>query len=149
LVVVLGIGINVASAPDDLGRAVTSLDRVAVASSPAALVRPLSNALSVWLARWRRGSGFDEVRSAWLERAGPIGEMLTVRTGATTSGGPDDHPSGRFAGLAEDGALLLTLVDGAVRRITWGDVTLGTGKPALDRYDGSAGEGCRQSGAGQ
>ena len=31
-----------------------------------------------WMRRWDLGLGFDAVREAWLERAGPVGEPITV-----------------------------------------------------------------------
>jgi BirA family biotin operon repressor/biotin-[acetyl-CoA-carboxylase] ligase len=135
MVVVLGIGINLAAPPVDLGRAVTSLEAAGVTTSPAALLSQLSNALTLWLARWKHGSGFAEVREAWLARAGPIGETLSIQAGAVARDADRANPDrvfGRFAGLASDGALLLTLSDGTTRRFTWGDVTLGTGTPAAD-----------------
>ena len=34
-----------------------------------------------WLGVWDGGAGFARVRAAWLERAGPVGEICTVNTG--------------------------------------------------------------------
>jgi BirA family transcriptional regulator, biotin operon repressor / biotin---[acetyl-CoA-carboxylase] ligase len=133
LVAVLGIGVNIAAPPDDLGRAIASLAGAGVATSPATLLRHLSNALTVWLTRWSRGSGYGEVRAAWRDRAGSLGEPLTVHVGATGNSASDTKVSGRFAGLADDGALLLSLDDGTIRRVTFGDVTLRTaGTAAAD-----------------
>ena len=66
------------------------------------------------VATWE-ADGFAPIRSAWLARAHPIGTQLRVRE-------HDGTFTGRFAGLDEDGALLLDTAGGR-RRITTGDVT--------------------------
>jgi BirA family biotin operon repressor/biotin-[acetyl-CoA-carboxylase] ligase len=83
-----------------------------------------------WLRTWNDARGFAEVRSAWLERAGPIGEPLTVHAGGGVA-------SGRFAGLDEEGALVIAGPDGQERRFTYGDVTLGepAGSAAAEKKD--------------
>ena len=63
-------------------------------------------------------AGFADVRAAWLERAGPVGEPLSVH-------GPEGPVAGRFAGLDDEGALRIVLAEGGgERRFTYGDVTL-------------------------
>jgi BirA family biotin operon repressor/biotin-[acetyl-CoA-carboxylase] ligase len=57
------------------------------------------------------------VREAWLERAGPLGEAMSVNAAS----GP---VSGTFGGLDADGALLLDTDDGRQLSFTFGDVTL-------------------------
>lgn len=117
LVAVIGIGINIAAPPADLGRAVASLVGSGITADRMKLIHALSGAIGHWLTVWNSGSGFEGVRSAWLERAGPIGETMSINAdrGAV---------SGRFAGIDRDGALLLTLDHGETRRFTHGDVTL-------------------------
>jgi BirA family biotin operon repressor/biotin-[acetyl-CoA-carboxylase] ligase len=70
-----------------------------------------------WLRVWREGEGFEAIRQAWLERAGPVGEPIAVNTGA----GP---VAGSFAGLDQTGALRLREPGGMERRFTFGDVSL-------------------------
>jgi BirA family transcriptional regulator, biotin operon repressor / biotin---[acetyl-CoA-carboxylase] ligase len=113
----IGIGLNLASAPDDLGRAATFLSAHGLSLSPLRALCFLAEAMDGWLKTWNEARGFAEVRAAWLERGGPAGEPLTVRTGS----GP---VSGRFAGLDEDGALVIAGADGRERRFTYGDVML-------------------------
>lgn len=114
---VIGIGINLASHPEDLGRLATHLAAHGVQATPQEMQDKLGSMLAEWLLTWNSGAGFDRVRSAWLARGGPLGEPLVVNTG----GGPVE---GRFQGLAEDGALLIADAEGGIRRIGYGDVTL-------------------------
>jgi BirA family transcriptional regulator, biotin operon repressor / biotin---[acetyl-CoA-carboxylase] ligase len=116
---VIGVGLNIASAPDLGGRSVTAL----IAHSPGLQRELMFDAIRAeignWLAIWRAGAGFRDIRSAWLERAGQIGERLAVNGGS----GPIE---GNYIGIDEDGALLLRNSDGLVRRLTYGDVSLAT-----------------------
>lgn len=118
LIVVIGIGINIAAPPDDLDRPVASLERAGIDTDRGKLLSELSRTLGYWLAIWNRGSGFESVRDAWLERAGPIGEKMSINADRGSV-------SGLFAGIDRDGALLLTLDHGETRRFTHGDVHLG------------------------
>lgn len=118
LIAMIGIGINIAHAPLIAGRDVTCLiDHTAPPPSPQDLCLALATSLDGWLETWSRGPGFPAIRAAWIERAGPAGELISVNSG-------DGPVSGRFAGLDIDGALLLLGEDGHRRRFTWGDVTI-------------------------
>ncbi|HJQ60156.1 MAG TPA: biotin--[acetyl-CoA-carboxylase] ligase [Vineibacter sp.] len=113
--VVIGTGINVQSAPP-----------AAVANFPAACLRELGDgrdasavlmaylaALGHRLDQWR--AGFAATRADWLARAAWLGERVAVTQG-------QDRIAGRFAGLDDDGALLLQPDGGAQRRIVSGEV---------------------------
>lgn len=114
----IGIGVNIAHAPDVPGRHTATLASVSEAPPlPGAFLSALDARLSYWLGIWAAGAHFDDIRSAWLERAGPIGEPLTIQHGGEIS-------AGSFAGLAVDGALLVQDRDGTVTRMTAGDVSL-------------------------
>ena len=120
--IALGIGLNLAAYPGDTERPATALaahlkpglDR---APSPDEVLVQLAEAfgarLSVWLA-----DGFAPVRAAWLASAEGIGGPCIARLPGETIGGVAE-------GLDGDGALLLRLPDGALRRITAGDVFFG------------------------
>jgi BirA family biotin operon repressor/biotin-[acetyl-CoA-carboxylase] ligase len=114
----VGIGVNLAHAPKVEGREVDCLGRHV--SGPLEL-RPIAEALarqfSRWQGIWDRSHGFGAVREAWLERAGPIGEPISVNA-------TDIAIAGTFQGLDSDGALLFADVDGVRHRVTFGDVTL-------------------------
>jgi BirA family biotin operon repressor/biotin-[acetyl-CoA-carboxylase] ligase len=115
-IVLTGIGLNLVSAPQDLGRSATFLATHGISLSPDEALCFLAQTMDDWMHIWDRGEGFTQVRAKWLERAGPLGEALTVNAGA----GP---VAGRFAGLDADGALLLDTDDGQLS-FSFGDVTL-------------------------
>lgn len=111
--VVVGIGANLASHPDDLGRPATSLAALTgAAPDPAQVVEQLAEAFARWLARWR-SNGLAPIRAAWLTAAHPVGTALRTAEG-----------DGLFDGLDADGSLRLRLADGAIRVIHAGDVFL-------------------------
>jgi BirA family biotin operon repressor/biotin-[acetyl-CoA-carboxylase] ligase len=120
-VAVIGIGLNLVSAPDDLGRAATFLAQHGLALSPREALCFLAQTMSDWIGIWDNGEGFAHVREAWLDRAGPYGEALTVNA----AGGPI---TGSFAGLDDTGALLIDDADGRQLTFSFGDVTF----PAKD-----------------
>jgi BirA family biotin operon repressor/biotin-[acetyl-CoA-carboxylase] ligase len=123
---VVGFGLNMASHPDDLGRVVTSLSHHAQSSAPATLLAALAEEFPRWLGLWQNGDDFAAIRRAWMDRAGPVGERITVRA-------TDGPVSGTYCGLAETGALLAE-VNGELREITHGDVALG----GADAHNGDA-----------
>jgi len=116
-VAVIGVGLNLVSAPEDLGRAATFLAQHGIELSPQEALCFLAQTMKDWMTKWDNGAGFVEVREAWLERAGAIGEPLTVNAGTTPV-------SGRFAGLDDSGALLLDSADGRQLSFSFGDVSL-------------------------
>jgi BirA family biotin operon repressor/biotin-[acetyl-CoA-carboxylase] ligase len=111
----IGFGVNLAAAPAGTGRAVTALaDHIAAAPpAPSTALTTLAETFAAWRSRWR-AQGFAAIRAAWLVRATPVGWVASVRIG-------NEERRGRFAGLAEDGAMLLER-DGRVERIHAGDV---------------------------
>jgi BirA family biotin operon repressor/biotin-[acetyl-CoA-carboxylase] ligase len=111
---VLGIGLNVASAPDDTPYPATSLQASAAGPRGVDEIIPLllDRLGGCWDA-WTR-HGFGTLRAAWLRRAHRLGETIDVRLGASLV-------RGRFTGLDEDGALLLD-APGGRRRITVGEI---------------------------
>ena len=125
-VAVIGIGCNLGYSPQIEDRSVTCLaDHVARSPSPSAFLEHLSLALERWLAIWDAGRSFADVRDAWLGRAYPIGARISVRTGS-------ERVEGGFAGLGEDGALLLEESTGNLRTFHFGDVAVGGGAAKPD-----------------
>lgn len=111
---VVGVGINVAG-----DRAGTRIPATSLRHAGAAV--DVDTVLGVFLDRFDRqyrlweAEGFARVRTAWLARAHGLGAEVVARLpGATLAG--------RFGGLDADGALVLELGDGTVRRIHAGDV---------------------------
>ena len=112
--VVLGIGINIAAAPEGTPYPATCIAHLAETPPPVgAVLEALASSLASWLDIWDR-RGFPPIREAWLDRARGLGEALQIRQGEATL-------SGRFLDLDLDGALVLETETG-VRRITAGDV---------------------------
>jgi BirA family biotin operon repressor/biotin-[acetyl-CoA-carboxylase] ligase len=111
---VIGIGVNLATSPQSADYPATSFADAGVAGvGVEAVLAGIAVRLQYWYERWQE-AGFAPLRQAWLARASGLGEPIRVRLA-----GGDTH--GRFAGLDEDGALLLE--DGPVRhRIAAGDV---------------------------
>lgn len=101
---VCGVGVNIAQQPTVPGRRVACLDPPAPA--PEALADAILAELARWYGRLQR-EGFAPVRAAWLARAQAPGTPLRLA-------GPGKAVEGRFAGLGEDGRLLLTDAAGGV-----------------------------------
>ncbi len=120
LLAMVGVGINLANAPADADRITTHLAEHGVSSDPAVALDQLNNAMWRWLGIWDRGHGFAEIRAAWLERAGSLGEMLAINAA-------DGRVEGRFAGIDADGSLLLRDAAGHERRFQFGDVSVMAG----------------------
>jgi BirA family biotin operon repressor/biotin-[acetyl-CoA-carboxylase] ligase len=116
-VVVIGIGINLATHPGKLGRAATHLAAHGTKVKPETMLGFLAGAVERWVETWDLGAGFARVRAAWLGYAGAVGESLSVHTGR-------EHIAGTFLGLDDGGALLMRDGEGRSRRLTFGDVTL-------------------------
>jgi len=124
-IAVIGVGLNLVSAPQGLGASATNLAVHGLSLSPHEALCFLAATMDACIKIWNEGAGFAAIRASWLERAGPIGEPLTVRAAE----GP---LAGRYAGLDEDGALLIVGADGGERRFTYGDVTLDGPRPDSD-----------------
>ena len=102
------------------------LDAHGPAPSPSQLVQRLADMMTKWLTAWDNGRGFEAVRQAWLARAHPLGQALTVNTN-------ERQLAGTFAGLAENGALLLATHAGETCRVEHGDVALAATIPVPER----------------
>jgi BirA family biotin operon repressor/biotin-[acetyl-CoA-carboxylase] ligase len=87
---VIGIGANLSHAPELADRATACLPEPHPA--PEAVADALLNAIACW-----NTAPFAAVREAWLARGPRLGTQLSLRDGR----------AGLFAGLAEDGKLLL------------------------------------------
>lgn len=106
---VLGVGVNLASAPDRLDQPAAGLG---LALTPEAAAERLTARLLHWSGRLQN-EGFAPLRQAWLAKSYGLGEW--VRTAGA------EPVEGAFIGLDADGALLLDTSRGCVR-ITAGEV---------------------------
>ncbi len=117
---VIGIGVNLARHPAATDRPPGSPLPISLAAAglpvptPLALLAVLAPAFARWRGVWA-AHGFAPVRVAWLARAAGLGGRIVARLG-------HESPEGWFAGLADDGALLLRLDDGGQRAIHAGEV---------------------------
>lgn len=115
---VIGIGINLAIAPDVADRRTRAVSEFAPSPGVETFAYRLAEQFDVELARWRQ-FGLEPILNRWRVAAHPLGTPLTVHEPSGTL------VSGTFDGLEADGALRLRLEDGNARVIHAGDVTLG------------------------
>lgn len=111
----LGVGLNIAGAPDDAGQPTAALGDFATAPpSPMALAHAFSLRCAHWAERFER-EGFAPLRRAWETHARGLGEAASVDMGGA-------RIEGRAQGLSERGELALVLPSGETRLISAGDV---------------------------
>lgn len=102
----IGIGVNLAAAPDAAAvepgalRPVSLQGETGLTVTPDDFLSALAAAFDDWH-RQMRDFGFAPIRAAWLARAAMLGETITARTGTA-------EIAGRFDGIDETGALILT-----------------------------------------
>jgi BirA family biotin operon repressor/biotin-[acetyl-CoA-carboxylase] ligase len=115
----LGMGVNLAAAPEGLDQETTSLRVLlppdAPAPEPRAFLERLAGRLLYWDHRLER-EGFGPLRESWLARAAGLGQPIKVLLGTKAL-------EGRLAGLSETGELILDAPTGR-RLIAAGDVIL-------------------------
>ena len=115
--IVVGVGVNLAAAPQLPDRATVALNQFGPAPDRDGFAELLANAFAVELERWR-SYGLEPMIRRWESAAHPKGTSLTVVP-------PGESPvRGLFAGLSADGSLILRLADGQSRVIHAGDVML-------------------------
>ena len=118
----VGIGVNLAHAPEGTERPATALAhhlRGDVTAPPTveAAAATLAAAFAVWMDRWET-LGFEPILDAWRARTAGLDGPAVARLGRETVEGVAE-------GVASDGALKLRLADGSLRLISAGDVFFG------------------------
>ncbi|HSE78975.1 MAG TPA: biotin--[acetyl-CoA-carboxylase] ligase [Alphaproteobacteria bacterium] len=117
---VVGIGVNVRSHPENVEFPATNLEfETGVKFATTDILEAFGRHFLSWVNRWL-DEGFAPVRAAWRSKAQSLGERIRVRVADRTL-------SGRFLDIDADGALQLDAgrKAGGVRRITAGDVFFG------------------------
>lgn len=116
--VIVGIGVNVAVAPDLPDRPTACLrDLGAEGCDAEAVTREIAHHFALGVARWRT-YGLASLARAWMDRAHAPGTALAVRL-------PDGSSfSGTFDTLDEQGALVLRLPNGGRTTVHAGDIFL-------------------------
>lgn len=112
----VGIGVNLAQAPEGTERPAAALADFMDKAPPVPgdALETLARCFADRLAQWDAG-GFDPVRRDWTDMAQGLGARCVVRLELETIEGVAE-------GLDADGALRLRLPDGQVRLVTAGDV---------------------------
>lgn len=114
---VLGIGINITSHPEDMAIPATSIAAEGGSGvSPDDVLAAVCRRFAYWRIL-RRGEGFAPLRKAWLTRAAGLGGSIRVELAGKTV-------SGTFEDLDGQGALILLRETGQRVKITAGDVFL-------------------------
>ena len=116
--VVVGIGVNLAAAPQLEGRETIALSSLGPIPDRDLFAGALAAAFDRELERWR-SVGLEPLLRRWQSAALPVGSLLAVHEPGGTIA------RGTFAGLDPSGSLLLRLEDGQLRSIHAGDVMLG------------------------
>ena len=109
----VGIGINLAAAPEGTEFPATALADFAPPPSPDEALTLLAARFAHWYADWMSG-GFETLRTAWLARAGGLGLPIRARL-------PHETRHGVFEGIDASGALLLN-EQGRISAIAAGEV---------------------------
>ncbi len=117
--IVVGIGINIAFAPQIEGRATACLSGLNMKydADPEYALTYLAPRVAAHLARWRT-EGLAALIAHWSSAAHPLGSALSVNCGGGAMF------IGTFAGLDDGGALRLRLDNGATQTIHAGEVSL-------------------------
>jgi BirA family biotin operon repressor/biotin-[acetyl-CoA-carboxylase] ligase len=124
--VVIGFGVNVAAAPEDLptgGLGATSLAAAGYVGGPEALLEHLSDHLAAQARIWNGGANFARIRALWLARAAGLGSEIAVASGERVL-------RGRFDTIDEGGRLVILGPENARHVVTAGDVHFGTAATA-------------------
>ena len=108
--VIVGIGVNIAHAPEGAG----SLQSFGVAADAGLVLEKLANRLISLYGLWQK-QGFGPVRDSWLGFAHNIGNTINVRL-------PRETFAAKFIGINASGALQVEMQDGTQRNISSGEV---------------------------
>ena len=113
----IGVGLNIAGAPDDTQPTAALRDLLpaeSAAPAPEAVARDLADRMAHWSVVLDR-DGFAPLRTAWAARGQGMNAPVRV---ALASG----EVAGIARGLSETGELLLEISGGEMRRIAAGDI---------------------------
>ncbi len=117
-VAVVGIGVNLESAPEGLPYPAASLRRLGPEAPSAQDFFPrLADGFVVALDTWANGAGFAAIRARWLEAAAGLGETIRLRLAR------GEEIEARFGGIDGAGRLIAVTTAGE-RVIDAGDVFL-------------------------
>ena len=131
LALVVGIGVNLASAPDGLPFPATSLAARGFIVHPEAMFAALTDAWTGFEHLWDGGRGMPRIRDLWLERAAGLGNTVSVAMG-------DRVVEGVFETLDDNGQMILRGADNSEIAVAAGEVHFGAAAtlrdPAKDHH---------------
>lgn len=111
--VALGVGVNIVSAPPEIGTALNDHADVDLDMFRTKFLERLEAIYALWLSK-----GLDPVRALWIKNAHPLGTPLKIKLG-------DSVLEGYFDGLDAGGNLLLKLESDRVQVVAAGEVHFG------------------------
>jgi BirA family transcriptional regulator, biotin operon repressor / biotin---[acetyl-CoA-carboxylase] ligase len=115
---IIGIGLNVLQAPSNAAYKTTTIVANGGIASVDGARDILLKRFGVHLGEWQ-SVGFAPIRALWLNRSYPIGAAIRTNAGGQSF-------TGHFAGLDEDGALLLDTPEGR-QRVVAGEIVVAGG----------------------
>jgi len=115
LAIIVGIGVNVKSAPENLPYAATCLNQLGIKESARSLFTALSGAWVDVFAIWDNGRGRAQILNEWRANATGIGAPIAVKRA-------HDEVHGIFEEIDRQGQLVLRQKSGQTTIITAGDV---------------------------
>ncbi len=118
LAIVIGLGVNVAAAPEGLSYPTASLKGLGAEVSAEALFAALSDAWVQFHMMWDGGRGLPDIRRLWLAQAAGLGAPVAVRLGERIL-------RGKFETLDEEGRLIVLTDEGVRQAIAAGEVHFG------------------------
>lgn len=121
LAVVVGMGVNVAAVPDGVPYTASSLTGLGLDVSAEEVFTALSDSFAETLTLWDNGAGSADVMARWKLQAAGIGGQIGVQMDQRTL-------EGRFETVDEQGRLIVRTPDGALERVTAGDVYFGSAR---------------------
>lgn len=116
--IAVGIGVNVAAAPQGLPQPAISLAELGVACGSERLFTALTDAWFDFFGVWDDGKGMAAIRQQWLDRAAGVGGEVTIRAGGK-------NLRGVFETLDEQGRLILRKGDGESVAVAAGEAYFG------------------------
>lgn len=111
--IILGIGVNIDSNPDNTIFAAGNLSQFKIVTTPEILLQNFLDKFEILYKNWL-DFGFANVRNAWLSKAYKLGEKISVKDG-------DNNIEGIFDSMDSDGNLIL-LTENGVRKISVADI---------------------------
>lgn len=125
LAVVVGIGVNVVSAPEGLPYPATSLASLGKSVTAQALFAALTDAWVEFHTVWNGGAGLPAIREMWLKRAAGVGGEVAVRHSGEVL-------RGVFETIDDDGRLIVRANGGKRVAVSAGDVHFGAAASVRD-----------------